>query len=258
MAHAEANKHWTWLPPCLRLRDPSPQPGVSYRTRAALCLRLVGSGLARRGLRLRWPPALLCGQCGSPPVRYIPTRKVGAASVQPAPPAAARRPSPVARGEGGDTGWGGGNGGVGRSEALAWTQGEGAARSPTGVGPGPFSPRRRRRCSSPPQSGLERLPRTAYIGRGSTVGCLRCLGSHWPSTLSPGAQFPTPHSRGLSDFGLVWVWPEFPRILSGEGQAGSTISHFSAQLEECFRHRLAIHRRLRTNFGVSVCRAWVC
>lgn len=72
------------------------------------------------------------------------------------------------------------------------------------------------------------------------------------------AQFPTPHSRDLSDFGLVWVWPEFPRILSGEGQAGSTISHFSAQLEECFRHRLAIHRRLRTNFGVSVCRAWVC
>lgn len=254
MAHAEANKHWTWLPPCLRLRDPSPQPGVSYRTKAALCLRLVGSGLARRGLRLRWPPALLCAQCGSPPVRYIPTRKVGAASVQPAPPAAARRPSPA--GKAGTPAGEAGMGGVGRSEALAWTQGEGAARSPTGVGPGPFSPRRRRRCSSPPQSGLERLPRTAYIGRGSTVGCLKCLGSHWPSILSPGAQFPTPHSRDLSAFGLVWVWPEFPRILSGE--AGSTISHFSAQLEECFRHRLAIHRRLRTNFGVSVCRGWVC
>lgn len=191
---------WTWPPPCLRLRDPSAQPGVSYRTGAALCLRLVGSGLARRGLRLRWLPALLCAQCGSPPVHYIPERKVGAASVQPAPPAAARRP--VARGEGGDTGWGGGNGGVGRNEALSWTQGEGAARSPTGVGPGPFFPRRRRRCSSQPQPGQE-VAQDCVHRRGSAVGRLRCLGSHWPSTLSPGAQFPTRHWRDLSDFGLV-------------------------------------------------------
>lgn len=104
-------QHWTWPPPCLRLRDPSPQPGVSYRTRAALCLKLVSSGLARRGLWLRWPPALLCAQFGSPPVRYIPARKVGAASVQPAPPAAASRPSPAGKagtpaGEAGMGGWG--------------------------------------------------------------------------------------------------------------------------------------------------------
>jgi hypothetical protein len=121
-------------------------------------------------------------------VRYILARKVGAASVQPAPPAAARRPSPV--GKAGTPAGEAGMGGVGRSEALAWTQGEGAARSPTGVGPGPFSTRRRRRYSSPPKPGPGRLPRTACIGRGSAVGPLRCLESHWSRDFLPGLSFP--------------------------------------------------------------------
>lgn len=177
----------------LHLRDPSPQPGVSYRTGAALCLRLVGSGFALRELQIRLPPALLCRQCGSPPVRYIPARKVGAASVQPAPPAAARRPTPAGKagtpaGEAGMGGWGG-------EKLGSRTRGEGAARSPTGVGQGPFCPLRRRRCSSRPRPGPERLHRTPCTGRGSALGRRSPRVPAWPSTLSPGSQFP-PGTRG--------------------------------------------------------------
>lgn len=46
-----------------------------------------------------------------------------------------------------------------------------------------------------------------------------------------GVSVSTRHSRGLFDFGLVEVWPEFSWVLLGEGQAGSIISHFSARLE---------------------------
>lgn len=97
------------------------------------------------------------------------------------------------------------------------------------MGPGPFRSLRRRRCSSGPRPGLGRLPRTECSGRGSA---LESRVPAWPSTLSPGSQFPTRHSKGLSGFGLVEVWPGFPRVLSGEGQAGSLISHFSAPLQD--------------------------
>lgn len=109
----QSRQRWTWPLPPLRLRDPSPQP-ASLTVPGQRCLQLVGSGFARRGLWLRLPPALLCPQCGSPPVRYIPARKVGAASVQPAPPAAARRPTPAGK-AGTPAGEAGMGGGVGRS-----------------------------------------------------------------------------------------------------------------------------------------------
>lgn len=60
-------------------------------------------------LRLR-----LCAQLGSPQVRYIPACKVRAAT---AGPRSSCYCPPVARGEGGDTGWGGGKGG---GEARLW------------------------------------------------------------------------------------------------------------------------------------------
>lgn len=128
----QSQQHWTWLPfPCAS-ETPSPSP-ASLTVPGQLCLRLVGSGLALCGLRLRWPPDLLCAQSGSLPVRYILEHKVGAALVQPAPPAAARSPSPAGK-AGTPTGEEGMGVGGERNEALAWTRGEGAARSPTGVG----------------------------------------------------------------------------------------------------------------------------
>lgn len=81
-------------------------------------MRLLGSGLPRHGLWLRFGLWLgpriqlrlrLCAQLRPLLVRYIPACKDAAAAARPAPPAAP--PPPVARGEGGDTSWGGGKGG---------------------------------------------------------------------------------------------------------------------------------------------------
>lgn len=116
------------------------EPNASYPNRAArLVRRLLGSGLARHGLwlrfRLRLEPGTqlrlwLCAQLRLLLVRYIPACKDRAAAARPVPPAAvaaaARRP----RGRRGH-GLGRREGGRG-SEALVGPAGRGAARSPAG------------------------------------------------------------------------------------------------------------------------------
>lgn len=120
-----------------------PQPNNSYPTRVAFRVRLVGSGLASHGLRLRFRLRLgpriqlrlqQCAQLRSPLVRYIAPRKVQAASARPAPPAAAAAAARRPRGRRGH-GPGRREGGRG-SEALAWTSGEGRRAVLQARGPG--------------------------------------------------------------------------------------------------------------------------
>lgn len=132
-------------PPAPRHRgDPHAQPRDAYPTRAARRgaarrVRLVGFGLARPRLRPRFPmtrPRVplrlrLRAPPGPPQGRYIPGCAVRAAA---AGPRSCYCP-PVARGEGGDTGRGGGKGG---GEARRWPgpAGRGRRAVPRARGPG--------------------------------------------------------------------------------------------------------------------------
>lgn len=183
----QSRQRWTWPLPPLRLRDPSPQPGVSYRTGAALS--------AAGWLRVRPPRTLAQVAAGS----ALPAVWVPAGSLHPGTQgrgclgstrSSRRRPSPDARGEGGDTGRGGGNGGGG-GEKL------GARRDPRGGG-GAESHGRGAGTFLPAQATLVQL--TAAAGSGELAQDLCAQGGAQPWAGGARGSLPGPAHllQGLS------------------------------------------------------------
>lgn len=145
-------------------------------------------------------------------------------------------PPPVARGEGGDTDWGGGKGG-GEARRLSGPAGRGRRAVPRTRGPGlPPGAGRGRRGSWPGPEAAERAPGLRARRRGlAACGRSRCgsrPGSGAPSL--PGLSFPPDSRRAGPDRGLVGVWSEFPRVPPGEALSRgfeSRLSPLSAQPE---------------------------
>lgn len=199
--NARSEQHGTRPPPpCApALRRPgTPQPGDSYPTRAALRVRLVGSGLARHGLRLRFRlrpgPGSSCvsGCARSFGPRWFSTSQ-GARSGLPRRGPLLLPPPPVACGEGGDTGLGGGKGG---GEARRPTGPAGRGRRAVRLARGPGLPRGagrgRRRGRRPGPGDGERSTGQRSWRRGPAA-CGRSHGESWPGPahfLSLGLSFP--------------------------------------------------------------------
>lgn len=189
----KSQQRWPWSPP------PLAPPRPLAATRRLLPYR--GSAVSAAGwLRVRPPRTPDQVAAGSAlPAVWVPAGSLHPSAQGPgclgSTRSSRRRPSPDARGEGGDTGRGGGNGGVGWGEArLSDPRGGGGAES-HGRGAGAFLPAQATSVQLTAAAGSERLPRTACTGRGSVLGGQSARVPAWPSTLSPGSQFP-PGTRG--------------------------------------------------------------
>lgn len=122
-------------------------------------------------------------------------------------------------------GWGGGE------ARLSDPRGGGGAES-HGRGAGAFLPAQASSVQLTAAAGSGEVAQDSVHREGLSPGLTEPAGPSLAQRTFSGVSVSTRHPRGLSDFGLVEVWPEFSWVLSDEGQAGSIISHFSARLAD--------------------------